>query len=703
MKHDTDTGRPKRGRAATRPVAERHAAREASRARLGLTANNRGQTKLPADLVRAVRDGKATASHATIWAVVDLACALREGRCTAAQGTLADAIGTSTPRLARLVADNSPLLRGVDGRAPFMAQERQERGIQTHYFALRKVRGAGQMGGWAPTWTLTLVCDGTAHEQLVPARLLSPTAWLSYAVLVWRAGDEGACRRTLGELAAELGVSEREAKRVTRELRAAGLLLVRDHRGDARKPGTAASKPNTYIPVVVRKPRPQGQEWAVVALLRQLPAELPQSQAWTLDRLDPSAGLTASQPGRVGFGGWAAWRALAVVGAVPCFPETLADTYGVPEETATQWAEEAALAGLMVLETDPITWRAVLDQPAATERTEPGEKGESMRPGLLDPMGPGLLEGMGSDLLDPIGPGLSDETQTLFMDPSQLGGLMSVPRAEVVGGESDVVAAPPTAHAVDARGPRPTAGTGKTKPHREDIARVLGAPEVRTLLLDRMTDWQRRAAEREVAEALAAGTSADQLAYRVTVALVGKSANEIRSPYGWLGRVVTARFGCTSTCTCSDPECEAGVIWYDGTACHHCEREREDRIAAAAKQAAPVETANHYSVPFQRAEQTPDGPPRGECRSCDVRIFLTGPALHDTLCRLCREEARQDDEAQAPTLTVVQGTGQAPATMDRPLLATMGGGTDAAADALPPAKTQAHAAVRARKGVRYAS
>ncbi|MFD0393288.1 hypothetical protein ACFQ3Z_15755 [Streptomyces nogalater] len=38
----------------------------------------------------------------------------------------------------------------------------------------------------------------------------------------------------------------------TRELRAAGLLLVRDRRGDSRKPGVSTVSASTYIPVVVR-------------------------------------------------------------------------------------------------------------------------------------------------------------------------------------------------------------------------------------------------------------------------------------------------------------------------------------------------------------------------------------------------------------------------------------------------------------------
>ncbi|MHB9862022.1 hypothetical protein [Streptomyces sp. YIM S03343] len=581
---DAEDGRPKRGRAATRPASERHAAREASRARLGLTTNNRGQTKLPASLVDAVRSGKATASHATVWAVVELACALGQGRCTAAQGTLADAVGTSTPRLARLLADNSPLLANLDGRGPLIARERQERGLPTHFFARRK---GGQMGGWAPTWTLTLVCDGTSHEQLVPARLISPSAWLLYAVLVWRAGDEGACRRYVRDVAADLGVSERLVREWMRELRAAGLLLVRDRRGDSRKPGMSAVSASTYIPVVVRQPRPQGQERDVVALLRRLPGDLPLSQAWTLDRLDPSAGLTSARAGRVGFGGWAAWRLLAVAGPVLCLTEALADACGVSEETASQWAEEALRAGLAVLDGDPITWRAVLDRPTATEPDGVGESAEINRHGLLGPHPPGLLEGDRHDLSDPDGPGLLHESGILFTDPSQFGGLRSVPKAQVVGGGGDLVAVPPKAQVVAGRVPQLLAATSKTKPRREDIAQVLGAPEVRALLLNRMTDWQQRATERQVADVLAS-LSPSQLAYRVTAALVGKSPADIRTPYGWLHQVIATRYGCTERCTCADPACEGGVIWYDGTACRHCEREREDRIAAAVSDRPPL-------------------------------------------------------------------------------------------------------------------
>ncbi|MFG3287218.1 hypothetical protein ACGF3G_00140 [Streptomyces sp. NPDC048179] len=587
-----EDGRPKRGRAATRPAAVRHAAREASRRRLGLTANNRGQTKLPAALVDAVRSGKATASHTVAWAVVELACALGEGRCTAAQSTLADAVGTSTPRLARLLADNSPLLANLDGRGPLMAQERQERGLPTRFYARRK---GGQLGGWAPTWSLTLVCDGTSHEQLVPARLISPSAWLLYAVLVWWAGDEGSCRRYVRDIAAELGASERLVREWTRELRAAGLLLVRDRRGDSRKPGVSTVSASTYIPVVVRRPRPQGQERDVVAVLRRLPGDLPLSQAWTLDRLDPSAGLTSSQPGRVGFGGWAAWRVLAATGPVACLPVTLADTYGVPEETASQWAEEAFGAGLVVFDDDPIQWRAVLAQPTTADQNEVAATVDSDRRALLDPDRHGLLDAEGC--------------------------------------AGDVVTDPPAtpAQVVIAHGPRPPAGAGKVERPRGDIARVLGAPEVRVLLLDRMNDWQRRAAERKVADALSS-LSAGQLSHRVTAALVGKSPDDIREPYGWLRQVIAARYGCTSKCTCVDPACEAGVIWYDGTACRHCEREREDRIAsAAADQPAVQRPAERPALAVVHGAGRPDSPPSGR---------PLADAMDDAADTLPREEAQ---------------------------------------------------------------
>ncbi|MFD0393289.1 hypothetical protein ACFQ3Z_15760 [Streptomyces nogalater] len=111
---------------------------------------------------------------------------------------------------------------------------------------------------------------------------------------------------------------------------------------------------------------------------------MPLSQAWTLDRLDPSAYLTSSQPGRVGFGGWAAWRVLAATGPVTCLPVTLADTYGVPEETASQWAEEAFQAGLVVFDDDPVQWRAVLEQPTTTEQPRADKTTDSNRHGLLE-------------------------------------------------------------------------------------------------------------------------------------------------------------------------------------------------------------------------------------------------------------------------------------------------------------------------------
>lgn len=39
------------------------------------------------------------------------------------------------------------------------------------------------------------------------------------------------------------------------------------------------------------------------------------------------------------------------------------------------------------------------------------------------------------------------------------------------------------------------------------------------------------------------------------------------------------------------------------------------------------------------APREPEGPPRSSCGECGCRIFLTGRAIEDGLCRLCREEA----------------------------------------------------------------
>ncbi|MER7310009.1 hypothetical protein [Streptomyces griseoluteus] len=643
----------RRGRAVTRPVAERHAAREAGRARIGLTANHRGQTKLPAVLVDAVRDGKADASHAVLWAVVCFLDSLTDGRgyCDAAQGTLADAIGTSDRRVGRLLADASPLFRNeLDGRGPVMSREVQDQGLTTHLWARRKVNGRN-MGAWAPTWTVTLVCDGTAHEQLVPARLISPAAWVAYAVLVWRAGDEGSCRRTIKELAAELGVSERVAQRLTRELREAGLLLVRDRRGEARKRGQAAAGASTYIPVVVREQRPQGRERSAVALLRQLPAELPQAWAWTLDRLDPTAGLTASRSGRVGFGGWAAWRALAELGPVELFLDVLTQRYGVADETAAQWGEEAVTAGLMTLGEDMVTWRPVLENPASAQE-EPGEGVESMASGLSEGMTSGLSDPMRSGLSEGMASGLSDEVETLTSDPAYGGGLMSVSMAEVVGGEGDLVAAPPQARLVDADAcERPAAGADKIKPRGEDVAQVLGAPEARWLLLDRMNGGQQRKLEQIVGEAVAEW-GVDRVTSRLTMGLSGKSREEIANPFGWARTVITTRWGCYSDCTCQDPACERGSYADTAMPCRHCE---------------------------------------GICRQARMDAAAAQPAVVEDL-----------EDAPAPSLTVVPGARKGPAPMDRPLLASVPDD-----DPLPPeerltaqeAMRQARAANRAAKGL----
>jgi hypothetical protein len=580
--------------------------------------------------------------------VTDFLSSLDHRRADAAAGTLADAIGTSRPKLARLLTDNSPLFANLDGRGPLLSQEKQARGLPTWYVAHRKVRG--NMGGWAPTWTLTLVCDGTSHELLVPARLISPAAWVAHAVLVWRAGDEGACWRTVDELAAEFGVSSREAQRLTRELRAAGLLLVRDRRGTSRKGEGRAAKASVYMPVVDRRSRLAGAERPVVELLRQLPMEVPARQAWALDRLDPT-GIISEKPGLVGFGGWAAWRALSVAdGPVPLLPQVLADQYGIAPDVAAGWAEQAAVAGLASVDLTGVWTPVLVEEPRSAEEMpsavyiqvsrhgapslipeEGAPEAVDMASGLLHLVGSdmtsGLLQHMASGLLQHMASGLWHETETLSSDPVQGVGLRSVVEVQEVSGE--VVLAPPKAHVVDAAAARPSAGAAKIKPSPVDHTadRVLVDHSVQALLVARMTPGQLGVARQLIAAALASEDrpTAEQLGQRLAKSLTGKSTTEIDDPFAWF-RKALKRPGCRENCTCRDPACEGGTLWPGGYICGHCAREGEDRLL---EWRAEQRQAVAQPLPEQRA--MPQVLPMRNCDACDRGYRSARPGL----CGMC--------------------------------------------------------------------
>nr|WP_145490679.1 MULTISPECIES: hypothetical protein [Streptomyces] len=131
----------------------------------------------------------------------------------------------------------------------------------------------------------------------------------------------------------------------------------------------------------------------------------------------------------------------------------------------------------------------------------------------------------------------------------------------------------------------------------------------------------------------------------------------IRDPGRWLLGVALPRWGC------GYQDCGAGMIWRTGEACEICAgvvqdkaaaRQREQRIVqglcpehgtrpALSGQRAVCELDGVIARPAPAAvqQQVPDGPPRGSCGDCGVRIMLTGRALDDGLCRLCRVRTRR--------------------------------------------------------------
>ncbi|WP_409239398.1 hypothetical protein [Streptomyces sp. PA5.6] len=175
------------------------------------------------------------------------------------------------------------------------------------------------------------------------------------------------------------------------------------------------------------------------------------------------------------------------------------------------------------------------------------------------------------------------------------------------------------------------------------------------LLLERVqSDFAVRQIAREVGRQLREGTDAERLRHRLTARFARVMLSEIRDPGRWLLGVALPRWGCGHL------DCESGVRWSNGERCAVCEEVVADKFAAR-QRAQRLEHGpchEHGGAPglvgmcpdcgLQSVEEstvpppTPrelDGPPRGSCGGCGCRIFLTGRALEDGLCKLCREEA----------------------------------------------------------------
>jgi hypothetical protein len=157
---------------------------------------------------------------------------------------------------------------------------------------------------------------------------------------------------------------------------------------------------------------------------------------------------------------------------------------------------------------------------------------------------------------------------------------------------------------------------------------------------------------REVGRQLREGMAAERITHRLTLRAARTMAAEIRDPGRWLLGVALPRWGC------GHQDCESGVMWSTGRRCDVCAevvadraaaRQRSQRLAeglcpthgtrpgpAGSCRDCVLDDAIRRSVPAPRSE--PAGPPRGTCTGCGARIFLTGQAVLDSSCRLCRSE-----------------------------------------------------------------
>lgn len=193
------------------------------------------------------------------------------------------------------------------------------------------------------------------------------------------------------------------------------------------------------------------------------------------------------------------------------------------------------------------------------------------------------------------------------------------------------------------------------------------------LLLERVnSDFVARQIAREVGRQMREGTDAERLHHRLTARFAKVMLSEIRDPGRWLLGVALPRWGC------GYQDCEAGVLWSTGKDCEVCAEIVQDK-AAARRRAQRIEQGlcpehgtrpgpggrcvdcvlddairNPAPAPVP-AQREPEGPPRGSCGDCGARIFLTGRALEDGLCKLCREEAAALGTAVVPAPTAPAG------------------------------------------------
>ncbi|MFE9387569.1 hypothetical protein ACFYMO_30770 [Streptomyces sp. NPDC007025] len=156
---------------------------------------------------------------------------------------------------------------------------------------------------------------------------------------------------------------------------------------------------------------------------------------------------------------------------------------------------------------------------------------------------------------------------------------------------------------------------------------------------------------REVGRQLRAGMDAERLRHRLTARFAAASPSQIRDAGRWLLGVALPRWGCGHW------DCESGVLWSSGQRCAVCQdivadRRRARRLeqglcpehgtkpgTSGACPDCELQAADEDAAAALSGPRELEGPPRGSCGECGCRIFLTGRALEDGLCKACRQEA----------------------------------------------------------------
>ncbi|MFD7167388.1 hypothetical protein [Streptomyces violascens] len=173
-------------------------------------------------------------------------------------------------------------------------------------------------------------------------------------------------------------------------------------------------------------------------------------------------------------------------------------------------------------------------------------------------------------------------------------------------------------------------------------------------LLERVNNpFVERQIAREVGRQLKAGMTPERLHHRLTARFAQVMPSEIRDTGRWLLGVALPRWGC------GHQDCESGTMWSTGRRCDVCLEVVQDRFAARQRAhrleqglcpdhgirpnpngvctaCQPENPIHHPALAWEAREL--EGPPRTSCGRCGARILLTGQALTDGLCKLCRAE-----------------------------------------------------------------